>query len=414
MTGIGLHIDIEERRSGGLARRTVLLRENGVRTTHKATYEYECSGAEPTNPPLDGPVIAFLFHAMQRGRPVYVHGPVTRTALLNLDALQGAWCCWRPDRYRRVDIHPETILDLDTPKRGRKAIGAYSGGVDSTFTALRHRLLLPPQRRIPLTTLLMVHGFDVALDNPDHFERLVERTQPFRDLVELDLRVVRTNSKELYLQDWQDSHAAELAACLHLYAHEFAFGLIGSTKSYNSLVIPYGTSPITDHLLSGDGFSIVHDGAEFSRTEKVAAIARHADAVQSLRVCWEGREQFRNCGVCEKCVRTRMNFAAVGAAAPSCFNGQLDPARIPGIPVRNEPQAVELRSIVDYAEKHGVQGEWLDALKRRVQAIRPEAKAARLVRTAASSARPTVGAALDAIGLKKPLKRMMSVLRARI
>ncbi len=413
MTGTGLHIDIEDTRSGGLARRTVLLHEDGVRAAHKVTYEYECSGAEPTNPSFDGPVFAFLFHAMQRGRPVYVHGPVTRTALFNFDALQGAWCCWRPERYKRVDIHPETILDLDTPKRGRTAIAAYSGGVDSTFTALRHRLLLPPERRIPLTTLLMVHGFDVALDKPDHFERLVERTRPFRDLVGLDLRVVRTNSKELYLQNWQDSHAAELAACLHLYAHEFAFGLIGSTKSYDALVIPYGTSPITDHLLSGDGFAIVHDGAESSRTEKVAAIAPHPAAVRSLRVCWEGREQFRNCGVCEKCVRTRMNFAAVGVTEPSCFNGPLDLARIPSIPVRNEPQAVELRSIVVYAAKHGAQGEWLDALKRRVDAIKPEAKGVQRMRTVAASARQAAGAALAAVGLKQTVRRMMSLLKAR-
>ncbi|MBK3734332.1 hypothetical protein GAY29_14740 [Azospirillum brasilense] len=414
----GLHIGVEETASGGLVRRTVLLSEDGTRRRHRVVYEFEEPAGTAADRPMDGTVMAVLFHAMERGLPVHVHGPLTRTALHNIDALQGVWRRWRPDRYRTVEIIPERVVDRNAPKPGRRAIAAYSSGLDSTFTILRHRLLLPPERRHTVGALLMVHGFDVELDRAEDFERLVERTRPFRDLVGLELRVVRTNSKELHLQNWQDSHAAELAACLHLHEAEFEFGLIGSTKPYDALVIPYGTTPIADHLLSGDGFSIVHDGAAYSRTEKAAAVAAYPEAVGSLRVCWEGAQQFRNCGVCEKCVRTRMNFAAAGVLAPDCFDGPLDPSRIAGIPVRNEPQAAELRSILAYARQHAVEGEWLERLKERVSAIqpdidRPEPRPVRAVKGAAASLRQAAVGLLDAMELKQPLRRVRNRLRTR-
>lgn len=411
MTRDGLHLEIDTTASGGTVRRTVLLREDGTRNRHAVVYEFERAAPPTAGETLDGAVLGVIFYAMQRGRPLIVHGPLSRTLLHNVEAFQGAWRCWRPERYRQVDVLPESIVDRCDPKPGRKAISAYSGGVDSTYTALRHTRHLPPESRHALGSMLMVHGFDVSLRNAAHFERLVERTRAFRDDLGLDLHVVRTNSKELHLQDWQDSHAAELAACLHLFSDEFEFGLIGSTKSYDSLVLPYGTSPVTDHLLSGDGLSVVHDGAEASRTEKVAVIARHPLAVQALKVCWEGREQSTNCGTCEKCVRTRLNFAAAGVADPLCFEGRVDLRQIRAIPVRNEPQAAELRSIVAYAARHGIQGDWLEALKERIGNVRPEPKAAVLLRSAWRAARGGALAALDLVGAKQPMKRMRDALR---
>ncbi len=411
----GLHLEVDACVFEGRIRRTVRLHEDGVRRTQEIVYEHQSPSVPPGKTSgeetLDGAVLGFLFHAMQRGRPLFVHGALSRTALSNIEAFQGAWRCWRPDRYRQIDVTPERIADCSATKPDKKAIAAYSGGVDSTYTALRHKDYLPLISRHNVTSVLMVHGFDVALDRSDHFARLIERTQALRDHLGLDLRVVRTNSKELHAQDWQDSHAAQLAACLHLFSDEFAFGLIGSTKAYDSLVLPYGSSPVTDHLLSGDGFSIVHDGGEASRTEKVAVIARYPIAVRALKMCWEGPEPFRNCGVCEKCVRTWLNFAAVGVTNPSCFENWIDARQIHSIPVRNEPQAAELRSIVAYARRHDRRGDWLEALKARITVIRPEPKPLTLLRAVLRGLRINAVMALGAIGVKKPLKRLRDAYR---
>ena len=118
-----------------------------------------------------------------------------------------------------------------------------------------------------------------------------------------------------------------------------------------------------------------------------------------------------------------MNFAAAGVLAPDCFDGPLDPTRIAGIPVRNEPQAAELRSILDYARQHAVEGEWLERLRERVRAIQPdfgqsdpghpEPPPVRAVKGAAASLRQAAVGLLDAMELKQPLKRVRNRLRTR-
>jgi hypothetical protein len=152
-----------------------------------------------------------------------------------------------------------------------------------------------------------------------------------------------------------------------VYSHEFGYGLIGSSEAYNALVLPWGSNPVTDHLLSGSALRIVHDGAGYSRTQKVEELAKFPTAAKSLKACWEGKETFKNCGRCEKCIRTLLNFKAVGVSNPACFDVPLDNALIKSIHIRNDAQFAELKSIVVYATAKSLHGEWLDELKARVR-----------------------------------------------
>jgi hypothetical protein len=214
-----------------------------------------------------------------------------------------------------------------------------------------------------LNSVMLVHGFDVPTERAEQFSKLVERVRPLLEHLNLRPRVVRTNLAELRLQDWLDSFLAQLSCCLHNYSHEFRFGLTGGGEPYDALVLPWGQNPCTDYLLSGDGFSIVHDGAAFSRTEKIAVIARDPVATKAIKVCWEAADLSTNCGTCEKCVRTRLNFKAVGIDSPSCFAGAITPGEIRRIRFSNESQRAGFRSILAYAESHALQGDWLEAVK---------------------------------------------------
>ena len=185
-----------------------------------------------------------------------------------------------------------------------------------------------------------MHGFDVALANCGRASASsIDRTEPVRALTGARLCIVRTNSKELRLQKWEDSCGAQLAACLHLFSAEFSHALIGGSDAYDELWLPWGTNPVTDHLLSGGQMAIVHDGAAFCRTDKIAFLADVPAALRSLKVCWEGKDQGRNCGVCEKCVRTQINLMAVGVADAPCFDRSLDPRGIRGPAHRQRPGA---------------------------------------------------------------------------
>jgi hypothetical protein len=184
--------------------------------------------------------------------------------------------------------------------------------------------------------------------------------RPLLHRLNLRPRVVRTNLLELRLQRWHDSFLAQLS---HNYSHEFRFGLTASGEPYDALVLPWGQNPCTDYLLSGEGFCIVHDGAAFSRTEKIAVIAQDPVATRAVKVCWEAADPSTNCGSCEKCLRTKLNFKAVGIDSPSCFADEITPNQIRRIRFTNESQRAGFQSILAYADSHALHGEWLDAMK---------------------------------------------------
>ena len=321
------------------------------------------------NPPavLDGFVFGVIFYAMRLGQDLRVRGPVTRSALLNLNEFQEAWVLWKPHVYQKIKIIPDSIVDI-APAKEKKAIAAFSGGVDSIFTILRHKTKALGNASYPLNdTVLMVHGFDVPLAVPDQLESLKERTRPFLEELGLKLLIIRTNLKELGLQDWEDSFMSQLACCLNNYSDQYCYALAASSEAYNALVLPWGSNPATDYLLSGDTMRLVHDGAGYSRTEKVAQIATHKTATQVVKVCWEGQETFRNCGECEKCIRTQLNFRAVGVEHAPCFDRPLDSRLIETMNLRNDAQANEVKSIYAYATKAGINAGWVGTLGWRIE-----------------------------------------------
>ncbi len=273
-----------------------------------------------------------------------------------------------PDRYQAVPIEAERVLD--ETRRRREALAAFSGGLDSTFTLLRQHAQTPG--RYGVRSVVMVHGFDVGVRNTQGFDELRRRVQPLLDALEVETLVVRTNAKQpgpFQPSKWEHSFGAQLAGVLHHYSHRFGEGLIASSEPYDALVMPWGSSPALDHLLTGGRMRVVHDGAGFSRSAKAAEIAGHAAAMKGLKVCWAGADQGRNCGVCEKCVRTRLNFLAVGAGEPACFDQPFDPAAIDTIEPENAAALAELVSVAAEAARRGAEGAWLERLRRRLRQL---------------------------------------------
>ena len=65
----------------------------------------------------------------------------------------------------------------------------------------------------------------------------------------------------------------------HLHASTFP-----ASHTYNDLV-PWGSDPRVDHLLSSETLQVVHDGAAATRIAKTEAIARWPATYGRLRVC---------------------------------------------------------------------------------------------------------------------------------
>jgi len=345
-----LHLEMTERDMLGGIRREVVLKNDEGRV--KCECIYEVSGTVVSPEVMDGYVLGMIFVAMNIGEPLRVHGDITNSFAYNMDDFQRAWERWLGKDYRRVDIIPDGYRSLEPVKSG--AIQAFSGGVDANFTLVNNHI-----RRgkggLDIDAAMLVHGFDVDFEDRETFARLRDLYEKQLDQYGVKLETVRTDSKIACTQSWDYSTAAQLAACLHNFSGAYGRGVIGSSEPYEALVIPWGSSPITDHLLSGDRMRIIHDGAGFSRTEKVAFLNEHSKDLKYLRVCWAGAQQDRNCGKCEKCLRTRMNFAGVGNRSPECFDTPFDDEMLKGFRPDIHLHLKEVEGVMRYLDKHGDQ-----------------------------------------------------------
>lgn len=348
------HIHIDDSDAAQGERRATISGPSGeARTITYRSYDGPLSpgaGADPF-------VLGSLLHVMKIGAPVQVHGPVSRRLLRNVEELQSIWAKWKPDIYNRVDITADTVTG-DVHVSG--VVSAFSGGVDASFTVLRH--LEGTGTRDALTATLFVHGLDIPADDEPTFRRARERGEKMLAGTGIRSLGVYTDVRNLG-QVWEDVHGLALASCLALYQDTYGVGLIGSSEAYDELVIPWGSSPITDHLFSTGSMAVRHDGAGYSRTDKVAALARWQPALNYLRVCWAGKEKDRNCGRCEKCIRTYLNFRAVGVDTVPFLDHQPTPSEIRGMVTLAKIPLNELNSLAAYARRQGMQGEWVRALR---------------------------------------------------
>jgi hypothetical protein len=282
-------------------------------------------------------VLGSLLYWMTRGNGVnvHVHGAVSRTLLSNLDEWQAALHSWLPGQYFPVVFTADEVIDAE-PAASARAIAAFSGGLDSTCTAIRHARGLAGWRAEALRALLLVHGFDIVLDRASEFDDARERARKAADVLGLELCSVATNVRDLG-QDWELVHGLVLAAALQLYAPEFGVGIIGSSAPYTRIHLPWGSNPVTDPLLSSGTMRIRHDGAALTRTAKAWVVAREPELLGLLRVCWQGERLSRNCGRCEKCVRTYWALHIAGVRQPACFEW---PLTVSPSQVRMAPAAV--------------------------------------------------------------------------
>jgi len=117
---------------------------------------------------------------------------------------------------------------------------------------------------------------------------------------------------------------------------------------------PWASHPLTDPLFSDESLSVLHDGCEAGRVDKVLALSGSALALQHLRVCWERVEGAYNCGVCEKCLRTMTSLYAVGVLQQSAsFPQRLEAAQILALVLYDESLKIFARENLRLLEQHG-------------------------------------------------------------
>ncbi len=285
---------------------------------------------------MDGFVGGLIHFLMETRQNLHVEGRLSRTCLRNLTDYQRFWSLVRPNRCSAVRITADEIVADRADVRDLPAVANYSGGIDSSFTVARHSLRLCGMESVPPRAVMLVHGFDVPLANENGFSRLLDRLQPVIEELGLKRYVVKTNLREMALQDWLDSYSAQLVSCLHMVSDNHSTALIASDGYAQSPIFDYAGNPITVPLLTTSRLKILYDGGPYGRTEKIRLLSNHPTILRSVKFCWEGADVERNCGRCAKCFLTYMNFRGAGIEEPDCFDAAITPAMVGSYVVRNK------------------------------------------------------------------------------
>ena len=306
-------------------------------------------------------VQAAIFTAMRTASRMVVHGRVSPSLLRNLEEFQAAWAGWRPALYRKVEIAADAECE-QAPAAGNTAVMAFSGGADSAFTAWRHRAGEAGRGAHDLRAGVLVHGFDIPLTDTVGYDGAFARSAAMLASLDIPLFRAATNFRDLQ-EDWEDVHGAGLASALALLQGQYRSGLIAASYPYAALVLPYGSNPLTDVMLSSDSFRIIHDGAAFNRLEKLRALVRWPEAMKHMRVCWQHAQQGGNCCRCQKCVTNMLYLRMLGQRHPECFPHDIRDTGIMRIKCKGHGMIESMERVLKAARQEKVADSWVAALR---------------------------------------------------
>jgi hypothetical protein len=195
--------------------------------------------------------------------------------------------------------------------------------VDSLATLRNNRLNIPRSHPSSIEKNILVYGLDLGLggrvsedeeNSMRKFRETKEALQPITSSAETELVPIYTNLRYLdggndfYTRKWHGSLLVTVAHALSGAVHAV---YIGSTFDYANAT-SWGSTPLMDRLFSGPSIRVEHDGARFSRLDKVRLLASWPEAIDFVRVCVVNRPGELNCGRCHKCIRTKLGLAAIG------------------------------------------------------------------------------------------------------
>lgn len=294
------------------------------------------------------------------------------------------WQSWggMPAAAPQIEIRRGTCRGTDTGPR--RAAAFLSGGVDGLHMLMRNRALYRPGDPAYIREALFIHGFDIgkrARDpESDHYRKALRRLEPVAAETGLRLVPCRTDLRHLPSKPgfWANRHnGAALAAVGHAALQGPAFLFIGGTY-HVAAPVPVGSHAAVDGLFSSQRVTIIHDGARFSRLQKVRELAAWPTALAALRVCPVNPEDRANCGRCEKCLRTRLELLAAGIEETAAFGPSLTPIELWDEAVR-EPinhRAIRYDDLLPPLRARGLHA-LCRVLERKIEAYREGSRAAR-------------------------------------
>lgn len=253
------------------------------------------------------------------------------------------YSCIQPLKTSFRELHPNmdlrgTLIAAKKVKNKREikteALQLFTGGVDATTTLIRI------MKKNPI--LFNTNGwyFNEPSEKNEVFDADMVAINNIAESFELDSSYVKSNFARFIVAENVDKdfcknagttwwfgfqHSMAFLGCAMVAA--YAFGVetvyIASSYTFGQYVVCV-SDPRIDECIKCAGISVIHDGYELSRQDKVRDIVSYqnnhnVDIV--LRVC---SFNTKNCCECEKCFRTMLALISEGADDMSIYGFYFD------------------------------------------------------------------------------------------
>jgi hypothetical protein len=275
------------------------------------------------------------------GEPrIRIEGAVCPLLTANLAIAASVLQTW----FKDLPAVPRIECDYEYRQSGNRVGAFLSGGVDSLSMVRRLTTLLPAGHPDRPTATIVVDYQDMGRiargETDSRFARSVDIARDVGAEVGLDVIPIRSNFCRLNcgMSFWMHRyHGSFLASMMHFLSREFRLGYVASTFPANHLA-PWGSHPLLDPYYSSQHVRIQHYGVEETRLDKVRDVAGWPLALRRMYVCTSNSSNGRNCGSCEKCVRTKLHLLVTDRLKDAPAFDQLDVTRadIDGIRIGSE------------------------------------------------------------------------------
>ena len=209
-------------------------------------------------PRADAFAATALLVSMYCGEDLLIRGPISPKLAKGLLDFRGVFHAWLPKLFKMVDIRYEHLAVPDPLVGSGGVATAFSGGVDSFYTLWAH---MPENQPIPdarVTHGLFVHGLDLRLDDRSNYDSVANSYVDLFQSLGLELILASTNAYQLseFRIAWTLIFGPPLIGAALLMSPLLNRFYVPSGLPYNGL-LPHGSSPLTDHLLSTETLNII-------------------------------------------------------------------------------------------------------------------------------------------------------------
>ena len=300
---------------------------------------------------MDAAAVALMPKARRRGVDLHLAGQVARSRLAAIEELQDVWSAWPADKHERTRITADEVHD-DVPVTGRRGLLAFSGGLDAVYSLVAHRTGALGHRSVPSLRAMFIRRIELNMPRDRDIERAVASARAIADEVGAPLVTVETNWRTAFSPNYPMHHMLGIAGALRAMVQPGERVLVSSGAPYGSEVIPHGANALTDRLLGQNAHPCEPTGYGVDRIQKCRAVAHLASVREGLRVCWQREAPGRNCGSCEKCVRSKLSFLAAGVGEIPAL-GALSLEQVAAISLNTSIARLHLARLLDYESELG-------------------------------------------------------------